>query len=291
MVRLRIAHLVFLSLLLLLGKPSKAQTYKFWMGDTLNLYHNYTDEFLEADTDAFIKPDLDTITNGTVVIYYDKEMTQRFSESRRGKSKKSDDPYRIRMIWHKNGQLWVKDFEKTKEDWDNSNYVLNVWYADGKRKIETIDSGYRKKQIEYYHSGKIRQIDVHIKGAWKLEPNFYAWVYTMRNCENGQLILQDSVNCHHVRMRTRYYCNGNKDLECTTNGIAFFNLYTKWYENGKIDSTGNFDTLSAEQMKREDPGDPKYHNKQGKWSYYNENGKLVKEAWYEDNMLISKKEY
>jgi antitoxin component YwqK of YwqJK toxin-antitoxin module len=128
------------------------------------------------------------------------------------------------------------------------------WYSTGELYSETnweTDLYFNSKS--YYKSGKIESTAVN--------GNRDNAVYT-EYFENGKTKGETSYN---PPIDKSYYDNG----QIKSDKSATKKTYTEWYRNGRIKLTGHLDEGAWGRI--------------GKWSYYDEKGKLVRELFYKTN--------
>jgi|GEM_PF-2851725 len=272
-------RLLIVILVLVLGY-TRAQVKKYWVGDTAHVSCLYFDTLQEIipDTSAYLRLNKLNPEGDTAILYWDRNMQQRYKSVLTGNNTSNDTTFyrngSIDEIFYRNG---LKEIE----------FYIMGWYPDGKKKEEQVFKGDQKIETFYYSSGNIKAIETFLK--IHNDPAYFLWVYTKRFCENGTVIVQDSANSLMVRKIERHFCDGSKEAEFTLFQGHALGKYRFWYPNGQPKIDGQFiDTI--ERKKINDYND-KAWGKQGKWSYYNENGKLIKEEMYKDGEVLSEKKY
>jgi antitoxin component YwqK of YwqJK toxin-antitoxin module len=128
------------------------------------------------------------------------------------------------------------------------------WYSSGELYSETnweTDLYFNSKS--YYKSGKIESTAVNGNRDNAVYTNYY---------ENGKSKAEISYN---PPIDKTYYDNG----QIKSDKSATKNTYTEWYSNGKIKLTGSLDEGVWGRI--------------GKWSYYDVQGKLIRELFYKPN--------
>jgi antitoxin component YwqK of YwqJK toxin-antitoxin module len=99
--------------------------------------------------------------------------------------------------------------------------------------------------------------------------------------------------CHRGDTLTSWYSNGNRLGEWLFNK-GNLETWTEYYENGNLKAKGKGGFL-AEDVKNSYSfgkcidGKPYKSPKEGKWSYWNMNGKLIKEETYKNDLRIELK--
>jgi antitoxin component YwqK of YwqJK toxin-antitoxin module len=195
--------------------------------------------------------------------------------------------------------------------WDNKNKYQETFFNGSKRNgwdIKWFKNGQKKSQIYYengvffspvidwYEDGKIKSI---INFKTKGSKEFVKAWYKNGNLEDDSYNPNDSSD---ARIDKEYYDNGQLKSESIYNaGKQKYNLY---YSNGKKVCEGNiYNALWGQLGKWQewyDTGTKKreyFFNdsipniKEGKWKWWDKNGKLIKEETYKNNELIDKKEY
>ncbi len=253
------------------------QEHKYWVGDTVNVRHwpNQMPEAYMDSTDYYLKH-RDTAKGSWVVLYWDKEMKHKYREYKTADSGSYTE-------WYKEGQLGEKYAYPVEPDGIDED---TVWYPDGVIKKLAVNKDNTRQLIMYYHSKKVRQIDVSLLNKKEVYPFNYDWVYTEAWCENGQLIGRDSMKSVRPFLLTSYYCNGNKRLEGIIHYGHCYGILKMWYENGQLKSLEQYEDTITSNGHLNRAG-----IKTGKWSYFDEKGKLIKEEVYKDDVLIEKKKY
>jgi antitoxin component YwqK of YwqJK toxin-antitoxin module len=128
------------------------------------------------------------------------------------------------------------------------------WYATGELHSQTTwetDLYFNSKA--YYKSGRIYHTAVNGNRENAVYTSYY---------ENGKV---ETVTDYSRGIDKTYYDNG----QIKSDKADAKKTYTEWYRNGKVKLTGSLDEGAWGRI--------------GKWSFYNESGKLVKELFYEPN--------
>jgi hypothetical protein len=99
----------------------------------------------------------------------------------------------------------------------------------------------------------------------------FVGIYWETHCENGQVVNKYNCNTNETQHIINYYCNGNKMNEFVNVGYDWEGPFTTWFENGQMESNGHYSKTK----------------KQGKWQYWDENGKFIKEELYKDGVLLN----
>lgn len=261
------------------------QVHKYWMMDTANVACIYDTSYNNplADTMAFMKWNK-MVSGETYEIFWDKSMKHIYSRIRHDTSQQHE--IQNDTTWYRNGRILVLTINKGRGFTFSCN--LYAWYPDGAKLAETTRKGNEKVLTYYYNNGKIKRIDTEVKDTTSKYIDAYIWAYTQYWCINGTLLYQDSINSRRRRIVASYYCNGNKRTEWTTNNnVNLFGKYREWYDNGQIQVDGQYD----DSLHANTNPNSLHSKKQGKWSYYNESGKLTKEEWYKDGAIINEKKY
>jgi antitoxin component YwqK of YwqJK toxin-antitoxin module len=265
---------------------TNAQVHRYWIGDTAHIRCMY-DTVFEAipDTMVFLKPLTLVKRKDTVGIYWDKNMQHRQESYLTGNGTLNDTTF------YRNGNIDNINYRNGLKDVD---YYEMGWYLDGTKKLETTFSKKEKIETYYYNNGMIKQTDVYLKGLIPNDTAYYQWAYSKRWCENGTVIYQDSINSLRVRLITNYYCNGRKKTEFTVYHGRAVGKWCSWYPNGQIKQEGQYlDTTESNKIRNgiyNNFGDKRW-GEQGMWKYYDETGKLIREAIYKDGEIIEEKKY
>ena len=128
------------------------------------------------------------------------------------------------------------------------------WYETGELYDTTIwETNMFFNSKGYYKSGKIK----HTATNGNRESAVYTSYY-----ENGQI---ESITDYSAHIEKTYYENGQIKTDISDTKKT----YTEWYSNGKIKLTGALDEGGFTRI--------------GKWSYYDDKGKLIRELFYETN--------
>jgi len=215
--------------LLILAFNGKAQVHKYWIGDTAHVRIMY-------DTLMNPVPDTMALTKGMntedCYIYWDKEFEHLCSTQIR--NRKGNDTTRYR-----NGRADI--VYHFKVEGDEMGYQEG-WYNDGKKKIETIYEGDKKYVKYYYHDGKLKQKETHVKIS-RNGDSYFVWMYVEEWCENGNVMYADSIIYFKPKLVTCYYCNGKKSYEMIKAGPYGFGKYMRWYDNGQVEVEGQNDSI------------------------------------------------
>ncbi len=96
-------------------------------------------------------------------------------------------------------------------------------------------------------------------------------------------MLERISNCGKQRF-TEYYNDTTIGALGTEIDMPLFRVgkYTQWHPNGKV-------SLEAEY--KDGNTQSEANIKIGVWKYYDEQGKLIKEEYYENSVLVKEKEY
>jgi len=128
------------------------------------------------------------------------------------------------------------------------------WYASGELYSETnweTDLYFNSKS--YYKSGKLSSTAVNGNRDNAVYTDYF---------ENGKT---KAVTSYNPSIEITYYDNG----QIKSDKSATKKTYTEWNSNGKIKFTGSLDEGEWGRI--------------GTWSYYDENGKLIRELFYKPN--------
>lgn len=174
--------------------------------------------------------------------------------------------------WYRNGQLMCV-YDDRASDWMNC-FSDSRWYPDGKVKMTYRCWGDSALEMDYYHSGQLKKKLTMAKAIGPSMSPLDQYEYY----ENGQIKYwpcpYDSINKFQ---QTAYYPSGKIWFVHNLWDLQRVGPYKEWYENGNLKTEGQY-------------VEPEKHGyrtiKTGRWIYYDENGKLVKEEWYEDDKLV-----
>jgi antitoxin component YwqK of YwqJK toxin-antitoxin module len=180
------------------------------------------------------------------------------------------------ITWYSNG--------KVRSLWYHNMEVGQTWYEDGiideSRTCinDTVLSTY------FYKSGKTRKVVKTLSGYDST--NYY---YSVTYCENGLKTSEDFSGKKYVYKS--YYCNGNKEIICKKSSRDYFvGEFKKWNENGMLILKGQFvtDENNTKYLTMQDGRG--FGQKEGKWKYYDDNGKLIKTEIYKNGILVCTKD-
>jgi hypothetical protein len=119
---------------------------------------------------------------------------------------------------------------------------------------------------DYWRGGQLKKRTVHLRD----NDGIAIWWSDEVYCENGSIIYKGpSLNQPGKKQIINYYCNGNKKIEFYHMGIGAEGKMTRWYENGNLESESFFENNEP------------IHT----WKYYNLNGELIREEFYETGKL------
>lgn len=258
----------FLILLFLVYySESNGQIIKTWIGDTARVFRSVYD----GDTSYTIRT---KFRSGTWEIYYDSEFRHRA-----GWCKFESEYFFDDSCWYRNGGL--KKYWISKERTVMGCYESKSWHEDGKMRSENYCNGDTALHVEYYRNGQIKQV---LKSHKDSTSNWMFEHYMAEYYENGQL-KHDPTNINGPRRNFRfYYESGKVSKEIKFQNDSTISHCQEWYQTGGIKAEGQY-LLEAHLM---NIGPVK---KTGKWSYYNESGKIIKEEFYEEGKLVSTIEY
>ncbi len=247
-----------------------SQGRKTWLGDTIAKvgWSHY-----DGDTNYYLSKK--ELRNGEWTIYYDSLCTRRAVHL----YYKNNFPL-VDTGWYINGL--IRDIYLSKDSITHGCYDSNSWYPDGKEKSTTFCTGDSSVQVLYYQSGQIKEKLYSwrdsVPGNWIVNHIHYEYY------ENGQL-KYDPADINGPRQTIKnYYESGKISREATDQRGGLVGPYHEWFENGQLKVEGQY------KMQPDDHG---FHGttQVGKWSYYNESGKLIKEEFYEEGKLVRTTEY
>lgn len=182
--------------------------------------------------------------------------------------------------WYGNGQ---KKIEYPTPSLGAGCFEMNSWYNDGKIKATSRCHDDSCIIVNYYHSGPIEHINISTLDSVPYSPyGRYVPHFDVRYYENGQL-KYDPIDANGIRQTIiGYYPSGIKHTQNDLWRMQYIGPYKEWFENGQLKIEGNYEV----------PIETEYHNvignkKTGKWTYYDESGKKIKEEFYEANKLIN----
>jgi antitoxin component YwqK of YwqJK toxin-antitoxin module len=157
-------------------------------------------------------------------------------------------------------------------------HVINgtAWYPDGRLKQKAVTINDTCVITTYYSSGVVQRLDYEVKGRQ---------VHVIYYCENGLIAAEDFVGKEYGYKQ--YRCDGSLIAEGRKNREGqLIGIYREWNSEGKMVVKGNFIDCEKCEMSVVQGGGGK---KDGKWKYYNEEGKLIRTELYKSGQLISTK--
>jgi antitoxin component YwqK of YwqJK toxin-antitoxin module len=260
---------------------SYSQTISTTVSDTSVIITFITPEnniIFMPDTDYYIRKDL---VNGQYKIYHDKDK-KYLAILATYNSGKLVDPQKQ---WYKNGQLKKTEYMKQNlysKDTSTWKRESTEWYWSGKLKETRKCPSDTCITEGFYENGQLRMKDISVNEHW---------IYSVRYCDNGQLIATPSNPSSHDKVFSIiYYCSGIKKMEYCTIGGALIGNYKEFNELGQLVVDGQYD---------DDPQKIHTHmhihgvdfDKIGTWKYYDNKGKLVKEEAYNKGKIMKTKTY
>jgi antitoxin component YwqK of YwqJK toxin-antitoxin module len=127
-----------------------------------------------------------------------------------------------------------------------------AWYSTGEVfSVTNWETDMYFNTKGYYESGKILYTSVNGNRENAVYTSYY---------ENGKV---ESITDYSAQIERTFYDNG----QIKTDRSKTKKTYTEWYRNGKIKLTGSLDKDTFFRI--------------GKWSYYDEKGKLIRELFYD----------
>jgi antitoxin component YwqK of YwqJK toxin-antitoxin module len=149
----------------------------------------------------------------------------------------------------------------------------------------------KKDSVNYYPNKKVHEIFTSIDsmkmnyqefdsiGNLKRTGNILAY-YVIRDNQVEDtathmfVLVLDTHRNVKMGIWTEYYPTGKRKLECNYDSLGIsYGMYTTWYENGQVDSTGP----------------SLYFSKSGTWNYYYENGIKKRVEIFEDEIAGTEK--
>ena len=175
--------------------------------------------------------------------------------------------------WYRNGQLK----REHPQPWSlNQPYEMTEWYADGTVKMSRRCTNDTCISLYYYPKGALKKRDIEARNA----NGDLVWITTEEFYENGQLVFypNDVDNVHRLTYYN-YYSSGSKMQQVDMQAGSIVGIFMEWYENGQLKCSGQYENP---------PDDGQNHGsfRTGKWSYFDETGKLIREEWYEHDLLV-----
>ncbi len=178
--------------------------------------------------------------------------------------------------WYRNGQQ-KSEYHRPKSD--PECFDMKTWHLDGRLTFSSKCYEDSCVMLSYYLNGQISKKDINTHDSLS---KYFNWHYRVEYYENGQLKF-DPTDPNGVRQTiTSYYPIGTKQNQNDLWKGARVGPYKEWFENGKLKVDGNYEV----------PIETEYHNvsgdkRTGKWTFYDESGKKIKEEFYENNKLTN----
>lgn len=149
--------------------------------------------------------------------------------------------------------------------------INGVWfYPSGKKMVDITGDTTGYVHWNYYYENGTPKKDVYTFKE--------GLIHVIEYCEDGK---KKEENYYDKQFNyLSYYCSGRKNEQ----GIkdkhgTFIGLYIHWYENGRLAEKGHYvvkkETLNSTETVKD-----------GKWIYYDENGKLLKTEKYKKGKLV-----
>lgn len=214
----------------------------------------------------------DTLTE--IKKYFDKVPQSYIAYFSNG-NKKQIDLYKngvgvLSTQYYKSGELESQTF------WPDSVIEYKSWYKSGQLKWIHKRDSLSKRGIDkhWYESGKL-------KSEQELSNKLVIDGFSREWCENGVMIKNELV-MRGKQTTIRYHCSGAKKEELSYIGHPVFQVgkHVSWYENGKKMSESYYqDTDNPSEVLQ----------RTGVWSFWNEEGKLIRKEYYKNNKLINTK--
>lgn len=172
----------------------------------------------------------------------------------------------ISKKFYKNGQ---KMFDGEMKD-GKSIGIHAMYYESGN--LESISNDTERWTIAFYETGKTKSSSQYILDSSICSGG--AGYHITEWQENGQLYRKATYNCGCQQYK--FFHNDSiiavEGINCTSFGFMFSGNYIERYKNGKLKIEGTYNENK--------PG-----VKNGTWKYYDENGKLILEELYENDLL------
>ncbi len=254
--------------------------YVFLTALSVIIFQNYL--YCQYSDTLFIKPvcvdKIDTIRyDSTVSIRFldyscQEKIVKRISYYKDGKleSVQQFDFFGRRVCyisWYPNGQV------QSSYNFSNGK----SWYEDGCLMNKTECHNDTCVSNTYFKGGAIKLIEeTSINGR----P-----FHTIEYCENGQIICEEFLGKEYLYIA--FHCNGMKKIVCKKNSKGYYvERYCEWNENGEIVIKGRYaSSTSTTFVFVQNWGG--IGQREGKWKYYNNNGKCIKIEVYQQGKLIS----
>ena len=206
----------------------------------------------------------------------------------------SHDKVLKRLFYSPNGNLYAVEYydEIGRIQWTitwypdgklRSTFYKNYqfgssWYEDGKEDEIAICSNDTIIRTYHYESGKTRKI---IKELAGYDSTHYR--YSITFCENGQKTSEEFSG--RIYTYHSYYCDGKKRVTCRRDAKGrFIGKYISWNENGTVGVKGHF--ANSKQIHNTSLQGEGFGQKEGKWNFYDKNGKLTKVDIYKAGTLL-----
>lgn len=169
---------------------------------------------------------------------------------------------------------------------DENQFNETRWYKSGElksiRKMSPkMDTLYN---IYYYENKKIKEKNINL---WIEDNSGWTLIIDTTYFDNGQLKRTPiDWTSYKKQFITVFYPSGAKHFEINWVNGTMVDEFKEYYETGAIKVIGNY--LNPKDL---DPGSlpsSRHSIENGTWSYYDENGILIKEQIYENGTLLFK---
>ena len=134
----------------------------------------------------------------------------------------------------------------------------------------------------YYQNGEVASKSIYLPDSSKRS---MIWHYDAKYYENGQVKWTPFDPNGSRQTVINYYPSGSKHVQHDLWRMQRVGPYIEYYENGIVKVNGCY--TDGEFIGYDVRG----NKKTGKWSFYDESGKLIKEEWYENNVLLKTQNY
>ncbi|HTF03464.1 MAG TPA: hypothetical protein VK826_05535 [Bacteroidia bacterium] len=261
-----------LILVFLWALNAEGQIRQTWVGDTSKIRVHV------MSNDTFWFPKLAPLQNVEWYVYFDSEFTRKAAYYRYGQYNCDVD-----TTWFRNGKI---------RSWQaiGSGCITCPtwwwWYANGELKMQTDCISDTCTSFTYYPSGKIETKDISYHDTTDF-PNDLGWHVQLKYYENGQKKFEPvNPRLKGSQPFIAYFETGQKKIETTMfNYVSYIGSYAEWHANGQLMCSGQYAEFGRKYL-----GIPAT-DKEGKWSYYSESGKLIKEEFYEEGKLVNTVNY
>lgn len=182
--------------------------------------------------------------------------------------------------FYPNGQ---REYENYNVDGRDSLCRNKEWFENGTLRFEQQKNGCNCVSTRYYESGKIAELTIEkiIIDENTQEYLGYELIENSKYCENGQRTEVNDFNIKGIKEFLILNCDGETIIsgQMIDNFLHKIGHWIYYWDEGTKKTEGDYkisnDTVDA-------------NVKIGKWTYWSEEGRMLREQWFDDNGLLTK---